>query len=175
MEHPVPRAITAPPIPELHPTKTLHPGTSPCHMYLPQVSLIGDAQVAPPRQDLPSGLVHLRWVHRGCAVAGVWTQGWGYHGLSPPPPSSLFGPRRPDAPNTVRLSPSSSVLTGPCPPTASLPDGALRRLGSGTKFSYRFTTARGAQGRGQSRGLGAPAGLPLVVVAWQCRRAGARW
>jgi hypothetical protein len=56
-EHPVLRAITAPPIPELCPMKTLHPGTSPCHMYPPQVSHMGNAQVAPPRQDLPSRLI----------------------------------------------------------------------------------------------------------------------
>jgi hypothetical protein len=56
-EHPVPRAITAPSIPELHPTKTLHPRTSPYHMYPPQVSHMGNAQVAPPRQDLSSRLV----------------------------------------------------------------------------------------------------------------------
>jgi hypothetical protein len=36
----------------LHPTKTLYPRISSSHMHLPQVPLVGDAQVATPRQDL---------------------------------------------------------------------------------------------------------------------------
>ena len=38
-------------IPGLHPTKILHPRISSSHMHPPQVPLIGDTQVASPRQD----------------------------------------------------------------------------------------------------------------------------
>jgi hypothetical protein len=51
--HLAPHAKTAPPIPGLRPTKTLHPGTSPYHMYLPQVPLSWET----PREHPPARLV----------------------------------------------------------------------------------------------------------------------
>jgi hypothetical protein len=53
MEHPAPRAITTPPILGLHPMKTLHPRTSPYHMYPPQEPHMANTQVASSGKTCP--------------------------------------------------------------------------------------------------------------------------
>jgi hypothetical protein len=68
MKHPAPHAKTAPPILGLRPTKTLHPGTSPCHMYPPQVPLSWET----PRKHPPARLV-LTTRRRSCSVDSTLT------------------------------------------------------------------------------------------------------
>ena len=65
--HPATPCYTAPPIPVLRPTKTLHSGTSPCHMYPPQVSLVENAQVASSGKTCP------KTRRRSCSVDSTLT------------------------------------------------------------------------------------------------------
>jgi hypothetical protein len=68
MRHLAPHAKTAPPILRLHPTKALHPGTSLCHMYPPQVPFSWET----PRQHPLARLV-LMTQRRSCSVDSTLT------------------------------------------------------------------------------------------------------